>query len=113
MTKIHQRPSFQSLRHLTIAHLPIRPETHDIEEETAAELTFSDVFADLPNLETLSFESCDRLSENMLLQLPRTLKTVKFINCMPLESDSLSSFLDSHGHSYVTFISRSPRDIGD
>jgi len=91
------------LRHLAISHLPIKPETHDIEEEAAAELAFANVFADLPNLETLSFESCDRLSEHMLLHLPRTLKTVKFINCMPLDSDSLISFLDSHGHSYATF----------
>ena len=74
------------------------------QEEAAADLAFGKVFADLPNLETLSFESCDRLSEHILLQLPRNLRTVKFINCMPLDSDLLSLYLNSHGHSYVTFL---------
>ncbi|KAG9671746.1 hypothetical protein KCU99_g5408, partial [Aureobasidium melanogenum] len=99
IAKVHQRPSFQSLRHLTVSHLPPKSATLDIEEEAAADLAFGKVFADLPNLETLSFESCDRLSEHILLQLPRNLRTVKFINCMPLDSDMLSTYLNSHGHS--------------
>ncbi|KAH0375078.1 hypothetical protein KCU89_g18125, partial [Aureobasidium melanogenum] len=99
MAKVHQRPSFQSLRHLTVSHLPPKSATLDIEEEAAADLAFGKVFADLPNLDTLSFESCDRLSEHILLQLPRNLRTVKFINCMPLDSDMLSTYLNSHGHS--------------
>ncbi|KAI4829667.1 hypothetical protein E4T44_09681, partial [Aureobasidium sp. EXF-8845] len=99
IAQAHQRPSFQSIRHLTVSHLPLKADIHDIEEEAAAEVAFGKVFVDLPKLETLSFESCERLSEPMLLGLPNTLKTVKFINCMPLDSDLLSTFLDSHGHS--------------
>ena len=81
----------------------MKSETHDAEEEAAAELAFGSIFVALPSLEALSFESCDRLSEHILLQLPRTLKTVKLINCMPLDSDLLGSFLDSHGHSYAIY----------
>ena len=104
MTQVHQRPSFQSLRYLTIAHLPPKTATLDVEEEATADLAFGKVFGGLPNLETLSFESCDRMSEHILLQLPLNLRTIKFINCMPLDSDMLSTYLNSHGHSYVTFL---------
>ncbi|KAI4715405.1 hypothetical protein E4T48_08409 [Aureobasidium sp. EXF-10727] len=99
ISQAHQRPAFQSLRHLIISHLPPRATTLDVEEEDAADLAFGKVFVGLPNLEMLAFESCDRLSEHILLQLPKTLKTVKFVNCMPLDSDMLGGFLSSHGHS--------------
>ncbi|THX11779.1 hypothetical protein D6D13_04586 [Aureobasidium pullulans] len=99
MAGVHQRPSFQSLRHLTVSHLPAIAAEALTPEEEAADVAFGKIFADLPKLETLSFESCDRLSLQMLLQLPSTLKTIKFINCMPLNSDMLSEFLVSHGHS--------------
>ncbi|CAD0112702.1 unnamed protein product [Aureobasidium uvarum] len=108
IAQAHQRPAFQSLRHMTISHLPPRAAALDAEEEDAADLAFGKIFVNLPNLETLSFESCDRLSEPMLLQLPTTLKIVKFINCMPLDSDMLGSFLGSHGHSYELVLDHNP-----
>jgi hypothetical protein len=99
MADVHQRPSFQSLRHLTIAHLPaIALDSVEFEQEEAADVDFGKIFVHLPNLKSLSFECCDRLSAPMLLELPKTLETVRFINCMPLESDMLGEFLTSHGH---------------
>ncbi|KAI5263367.1 hypothetical protein E4T47_09048 [Aureobasidium subglaciale] len=98
MAEVHTRPSFQSLRHLTISHLPLIALEAMNPEEEAADIAFGKIFNNLPNLGTLSFECCDRLSIQMLLQLPKTLKTIKFINCMPLNSDMLSEFLTSHGH---------------
>lgn len=94
----------QSVRHLTISHLPAMvPSTTidalDSPEEAAAEVAFSKIFNGLPNLRTLSFESCDRLSTEMLRQLPETLEAIHFVNCMPLTSDILGEFLTSHGHS--------------
>lgn len=95
LSRVHIRPSFQSLKHLEISHLPSVPpfpELIESEEDPAGE-ALAKAICTLPNLKSLSFESCDCLTNRLLQNLPDSLERLKIVNCATLTSDMLHDFL--------------------
>ena len=102
MKSIHGDEVFQSLRDLTLVKYhpePSREEEDDDEgnpEPTVEELIGS-ALAVLPNLRSLTFETCGIVRKRLLPLLSTNLVSLSFINCGELLSDALSSFLTTHG----------------
>jgi hypothetical protein len=102
MKSIHGDHAFQSLREVTLVKYHPEPSREDEEEDdgntapTMEELVGS-ALAVLPNLRSLTFETCGIVRGRLLPLLPTNLVSLSIINCGELLSDSLSSFLTSHG----------------
>ncbi|KAG9195716.1 hypothetical protein G6011_00837 [Alternaria panax] len=97
---IHADPAFQSLRDLTFTKF--HPEaTREHPEETHGEPTTEELLASalavLPNLTSLSFETCGVVSGRLLPLLPTNLTSLSIVNCGELLSDAFSDFLTTHG----------------
>lgn len=103
LTQVHTRTSFQTLKTLEISHLPSVPpfpELIESEEDPAGE-TLARAICALPELKSLSMESCDCLTNQVLQHLPSQLKELKIVNCATLTSDMLYSCLAESGFVYV------------
>lgn len=102
MKSIHSDKAFQSLREVTLVKYHPEPCREDEEEDdgntapTMEELVGS-ALAVLPNLRSLTFETCGIVRGRLLPLLPTNLVSLSIINCGELLSDNLSSFLTSHG----------------
>ncbi|KAL1306533.1 hypothetical protein AAFC00_005224 [Neodothiora populina] len=98
---VHTRPSFQNLRHLEISHLPSVPPFPELieEQEDPAGVILGRAICALPSLVSLSFESCDCLTDQLLQGLPENLERLKFVNCATLSSDMLHGCLSRNGSS--------------
>ncbi|KAJ4378754.1 hypothetical protein N0V86_005625 [Didymella sp. IMI 355093] len=102
MKSIHGDHAFQSLRELTLVKYHPEPSREDEEEDdgntapTMEELVGS-ALAVLPNVRSLTFETCGIVRGRLLPLLPKDLVSLSIINCGELLSDALSSFLTSHG----------------
>lgn len=102
MKSIHCDQAFQSLREATLVKYHPEPSREDEEEDdgntapTMEELVGS-ALAVLPNLRSLTFETCGIVRGRLLPLLPTNLVSLSIINCGELLSDALSSFLTSHG----------------
>lgn len=103
LNSIHKRSSFQSIQHLTISHLPSVPPFPELieSEEDPAGVALAEAICILPELRSLSFESCDCLTNQFLQGLPENLEKLKIVNCATLTSDMLYDFLARNGSSYV------------
>lgn len=86
---IHNRPSFQKLQNLTLVRCG---DTLPIEEEE-----FADAINALPNLKHLSMELSPWTGESFLPMLPQQLKSFQLIDCQYVTSETLHSFLVTHG----------------
>ncbi|KAF1353403.1 hypothetical protein BDV97DRAFT_291340 [Delphinella strobiligena] len=95
LNSIHKRSSFQSIQHLTISHLPSVPPFPELieSEEDPAGVALAEAICILPDLKSLSFESCDCLTNQLLQGLPDNLEKLKIVNCATLTSDMLYDFL--------------------
>ncbi|KAL1655013.1 hypothetical protein SLS61_002321 [Didymella pomorum] len=102
MKNIHGDQAFQSLREVTLVKYHPEPSREDEEEDdgntapTMEELVGS-ALAVLPNLRSLTFETCGIVRGRLLPLLPTNLVSLSIINCGELLSHALSSFLVSHG----------------
>lgn len=97
---IHADAVFQGLRELSLTKFhPIVSTTG--EEETAQGPTSEELLASalivLPELRTLSFETCGIVSGRFLPLLPSNLVSLSITNCGELLSEALQAFLASHG----------------
>ena len=102
MKSIHGDAAFQSLRELTLVkYHPDPSREEDIEDDDDTEPTVEELVASalavLPNLRSLTFETCGIVSGRLLPLLPKNFVSLNMINCGELLSDALSSFLTSHG----------------
>lgn len=98
---VHARDSFQSLQHIVISHLPAIPpfpELVEIEDDPAG-IALAKAICALPNLKSLSFESCDCLTNQLMQNLPENLERLEITNCATLTSDMLYDFLSRNGSS--------------
>ena len=100
---IHSDSAFQSLRDITLTKFHPDPSRDDLQDgedlqghPTSEELLAS-ALAVLPNLQTLSFETCGIVSGRLLPLLPNTLVSLNITNCGELLSDALQAFLATHG----------------
>lgn len=77
MLKQHQRLAFQRLKEVKLLHIGDRnrKDSFDKEDALASALTA------LPDLERLEFVECTLLTDQLLLQLPSTLRSITIINC--------------------------------
>ncbi|RMZ67184.1 Leucine-rich repeat [Pyrenophora seminiperda CCB06] len=103
---IHADDAFQSLRDLTLTKFHPEPsrrarEDDDENDETQGQPTTEELLASalavLPNLRSLSFESCGVVNGGLLPLLPHSLVSLSITNCGELLSDVLAAFLTSHG----------------
>ncbi|KAF1844946.1 uncharacterized protein K460DRAFT_376496 [Cucurbitaria berberidis CBS 394.84] len=100
---IHGGTAFQSLRELTFTKFHPEPshedreDREDLQGQPTTEELLASAIAVLPNLRTLSFESCGVVSWRMLPLLPDNLTSLTIINCGELLSDALQAFLATHG----------------
>jgi len=99
--EIHGDAVFQSLRELTLTkfHPEVSPgeaSEGDQGPPTTEELLGSALQV-LPNLRTLSFETCGVVSERLLPLLPSNLRSLSITNCGELLSETLQAFLATHG----------------
>lgn len=102
MKTIHEDRAFQSLRELTLVKYHPEPSREEEDEDVVnTDPTMEDLIgtalAVLPNLKTLSFETCGIVRARLLPLLPTNLVNLSIVNCGELLSDALSSFLISHG----------------
>ncbi|KZM28842.1 uncharacterized protein EKO05_0008537 [Ascochyta rabiei] len=106
MKGIHGDQAFQSLRELTLVKYHPEPsreeeEDDDDDEEANTEPTMEELvgsaLAVLPNLKSLTFETCGIVRGRLLPLLPTNLVSLSIVNCGELLSDVLSSFLTTHG----------------
>ncbi|CAN9257869.1 unnamed protein product [Alternaria alternata] len=97
---IHADHAFQSLRDLTLTKFHPEATRGDPEEhqgEPTIEELLASALAVLPNLKTLSFETCGIVSGRLLPLLPTNLTSLSIVNCGELLSDAFSDFLTTHG----------------
>lgn len=99
---IHGDQAFQSLRELTFVKYHPEPSREDEEDddgntEPTMEELIGSTLAVLPNLKSLSFETCGIVRGRLLPLLPTNLVNLSIVNCGELLSDALSSFLTTHG----------------
>lgn len=100
---IHSDTAFQSLRELTLTKFhpaEIREdqdEREDVQGQPTTEELVGSALAVLPNLKSLSFETCGVVSGRLLPLLPSNLVILNITNCGELLSDALQAFLSTHG----------------
>lgn len=102
MKSIHGDRAFQSLRELTLVKYHPEPSREEEDEddgntEPTMEELIGSALAVLPNLKSLSFETCGIVRGRLLPLLPTDLVSLSIVNCGELLSDALSSFLTTHG----------------
>lgn len=100
MKSIHTDGAFQSLRDVTLTKFhpeASRGDSDGVEDEPTAEELLASALAVLPNLRSLSFETCGVVSGRLLPLLPSNLISLSIINCGELLSDALQAFLAAHG----------------
>ncbi|EFQ91141.1 hypothetical protein CFE70_007404 [Pyrenophora teres f. teres 0-1] len=105
MKTIHADAAFQSLRDLTLTKFHPAPSRRardgDDDEEVQTQPTMEELLASalaiLPNLRSLSFETCGVVSGALLPLLPYNLTSLSITNCGELLSDTLAAFLTTHG----------------
>lgn len=102
MKNIHGDQAFQSLHEVTLVKYHPEPDREDEEEDdgnttpTMEELVGS-ALAVLPDLRSLTFETCGIVRGRLLPLLPTNLVSLSIINCGELLSYALSNFLATHG----------------
>ena len=100
---IHGYAAFQSLRDLTLTKFHPEPSheerenREDLQGQPTTEELLASALAVLPNLRTLSFETCGVVSGRLLPLLPNNLISLSITNCGELLSDALQAFLATHG----------------
>jgi hypothetical protein len=100
---LHGESFFQSLREVTLTKFhPIemredRDERVDVPGQPTTEELIASAIATLPNLKTLSFETCGIVSGRLLPLLPTNLVSLNITNCGELLSEALQAFLATHG----------------
>ncbi|KAH6642555.1 hypothetical protein C7974DRAFT_385651 [Boeremia exigua] len=102
MKSIHADAAFQSLRELALVKYHPEPSREEENEddgnmEPTMEELIGSALAVLPNLRSLSFETCGIVRGRLLPLLPTNLVSLSIINCGELLSDAFSSYLISHG----------------
>jgi hypothetical protein len=100
---IHGDASFRTLRELTLTKFhPVeirhdRDEREDAHGQPTTEELIASALVTLPNLKSLSFETCGIVSGRLLPLLPPNLVSLSITNCGELLSDVLQAFLATHG----------------
>ena len=106
MKTVHVDAAFQSLRDLTLTKFHPEPsraarDDEEEQEDTQGQPTMEELLASalavLPNLRSLSFETCGVVSGALLPLLPYNLVSLSITNCGELLSDALTAFLTTHG----------------
>ncbi len=100
MKTIHADSAFQSLRDLTLTKFHpeiVGEDTEEAEGQPTMEELLASALAVLPNLRSLSFETCGVVSGRLLPLLPTDLTSLSIINCGELLSDAFQAFLTTHG----------------
>lgn len=96
---IHMEGPFQSIRELAFVRFNSNELRKGAEETLAtAEQSLASAIEVLPNLRSLTFESCTTVNESLLPLLPSTLHTLNITNCINLTSDALQDFLSDRGY---------------
>jgi hypothetical protein len=97
---IHSDSAFQSLRDLTLTKFHpevVREDPEETQGEPTMEELLASALAVLPNLRSLSFETCGVVSGRLLPLLPTNLTSLNIVNCGELLSDAFQAFLTTHG----------------
>jgi hypothetical protein len=103
MKTIHADTAFQSLRDLTLTKFDPEGKRDDHEDpedhpgQSTTEELLASALAVLPNLKTLSFETCGVVSGRLLPLLPTSLVSLSITNCGELLPDAFHAFLATHG----------------
>ncbi|EDU46794.1 conserved hypothetical protein [Pyrenophora tritici-repentis Pt-1C-BFP] len=103
MKTIHADAAFKSLCDLTLTKFHPAPSrrARDDDDEVQVQPTMEELLASalavLPNLKSLSFETCGVVSGALLPLLPYNLTSLSITNCGELLSDALTAFLTTHG----------------
>ncbi|KAF2128944.1 hypothetical protein P153DRAFT_367248 [Dothidotthia symphoricarpi CBS 119687] len=103
MKTVHGDRAFTNLRELTLTKFHPSPSRDDGDDENSddgqptAEELLASALAVLPDLKSLSFETCGVVSGRLLPLLPQSLVCLNITNCGELLSDALQSFLTTHG----------------
>ena len=94
---IHGDQAFRSLRDVTFVKFNVDEKRKpDATDPTVEELLASAIAA-LPNLHSLTFESCTAVNGDLLSRLPSTLLSLSIVNCINLTSEALQTFLSEKG----------------
>jgi hypothetical protein len=99
MKEIHLTKAFESLRELSLTKFHPKPPKKSEEAETGPtnEELLGSTLAALPNLRSLSFETCLVVNGRLLPLLPSNLVSLNITNCRDVISDALQAFLTTHG----------------
>ncbi|KAF2660130.1 hypothetical protein K491DRAFT_589680 [Lophiostoma macrostomum CBS 122681] len=99
LKEVHTSNAFQSLRELTLTKFDprISRKTSETESEPTEEELLGSALSVLPNLRSLTFETCEVVNYRLLPLLPSNLVTLNITNCQELLSDPLHAFLADNG----------------
>ncbi|KAK0706582.1 hypothetical protein B0T26DRAFT_655967, partial [Lasiosphaeria miniovina] len=102
---LHMLPSFRHLKRLSLVNYQI-PSLHGTTKEDDEEAitrdqayiqSVADAISVLPDLEYLSIETSTVVTDDFLLLLPKTLRTLSLINCWEVTGPGFATYLVSHG----------------
>jgi hypothetical protein len=97
---IHADSAFQSLRDVTLTKFHpenSQADSDDVQAQPTTEELLASALAVLPQLRSLSFETCGVVSGRLLSLLPNNLISLNITNCGELLSDAFQAFLATHG----------------
>ncbi|KAF2640750.1 hypothetical protein P280DRAFT_451692 [Massarina eburnea CBS 473.64] len=95
--EIHGNRAFQGLRELTLTKFETDEKRKADDQSPTTEELLGSALAVLPNLESLTFESCKVVNGRLLPLLPSTLVHLEITNCINVFSDDLHAFLFDRG----------------
>lgn len=94
---IHEDQKFQSLRDITFVKFNVNEKRKPDAAVSTTEKLLASAITTLPNLQSLTFESCTAVNSKLLSVLPSTLLSLNITNCINLTSDALQVFLSEKG----------------
>ena len=95
--EIHGDQAFQSLRDVTFVKFNVDEKRKSDATDPTVEELLASAIAVLPNLHSLTFESCTAVNGKLLSLLPSTLLSLSITNCINLTSEAVQTFLSEKG----------------
>ncbi|KAF2878365.1 hypothetical protein BDV95DRAFT_478540 [Massariosphaeria phaeospora] len=94
---MHTNKFFQSLRELTLTKFCADTSRKAEDMQPTTEELLASALGVLPHLDSLVFETCTVVNEQLMPMLPKNLVSLNITNCIDITSEALRPFLVTHG----------------
>lgn len=104
MHQIHSTEAFQTVRELSLTKFHTQELRKPDDESPAVEELLGSTLTALPNLKSLTFETCTVLNNRLLPLLPGDLVNLSIVNCRDITADALQAYLKANGQNLQELI---------